>query len=132
MRPFSSIHTAVGTFTMSYNRVTSCLASTRTVYSGLAFSIQGPAALAPPVSWATETISKFLDFSSAYRVCQPGKSSRQPHHDAQVNSSTFLPRKSDNLCTFPFRSGSAKSGAIRDVTWAFCTAGRGPKHQTPY
>jgi hypothetical protein len=35
------------------------------VYSGFAAVIHRAASLAPPVSWAIETISKFLPFNSA-------------------------------------------------------------------
>src|SRR5215475_12228783 len=102
----------------------------RTVYSGLAASIHLPASLTPPVSCATETISKFLSFSSPYIFCQPGRSKRQPHHEAQVSNKTFLPRKSESECNLPLISGSLKSGATSEETKPFCSSGRGPKYQT--
>src|ERR1022692_3706371 len=72
-----------------------------------------PATASPPVSWAAATISKPRSWSSAYTFCQPGRSRRQPHQEAQVTTNTFRPRKSERWTTRPLRSGTAKSGAIR-------------------
>jgi len=49
---------------MLYFCVTICWSSTSAVNSGFAAVIQGPASFAPPVSSATEMISKLLSFSS--------------------------------------------------------------------
>jgi len=49
---------------MPYFCVTICFSSMSAVYSGFAAVIHGPASFAPPVSWATEMISKFLVLSS--------------------------------------------------------------------
>src|ERR1044071_2304687 len=60
-------------------------------------------------------------------VCQPGKSKRHPHHEAQVTNRTFLPRKSERECGFPVRSGRVKFGARDDVR--FCRwSERRPKY----
>src|SRR6476659_997725 len=56
-------------------------------------------------------ISKFLSFSSSYTFCHPARSKRQPHHDAQVSSNTFLPRKSESRTLLPAQSASSKAGA---------------------
>src|SRR5262249_19560028 len=54
------------------------------------------------------------------------------HHDAQVSSRTFFPRKSESECSRPFISGSLKSGAMSELMKAFCTSGRGPKYHTSF
>jgi len=49
---------------MPYFWVTICWPSISAVYSGFAAVIHGPASFAPPVSCATEMISKFPILSS--------------------------------------------------------------------
>ena len=55
----------------------------------------------PAPALATATIVKLRSLSSSYSFCHTGRSRRQPHQEAQVASSTFLPRKSDRLCSLP-------------------------------
>ena len=79
---------------MNWNaELTVCFASTSVVNVAFAASYHLPAAASPPVSCAAATISKLRPFSSSYSFCQPGRSSRHPHQEAHVTTSTFLPRK---------------------------------------
>src|SRR5581483_3642595 len=94
----------------------------------LSGSIHGPASFTPPVSCATETISKFLSFSCSYTACQPGRSKRHPHHEAHVTRKTFLPRKSESECGLPLMSGRVKFGACRELNPCRWSARR-PKYQ---
>src|SRR5438874_6034898 len=66
--------------------------------------------------------------SRSYIACQPGKYSRHPHHEAQVTSKTFLPRKSESEWSLPLISGSIKSGALRDDKPSLWSE-RNPKYQ---
>jgi hypothetical protein len=88
--------------------------------------MDGPAALTPPVSCATETISKFLSFNSLYNFCHPGRSKRQPHHEAQVSSKTFLPRKFEERVQLAIHIGQLEVGRLErgDITVLSSARGR--------
>jgi hypothetical protein len=64
-RPFSSIHTPIGTLMNWKTELTVCLVSTSCVNVAFAASYHLPAAGSPPTSCAAAMISKSRSFSSA-------------------------------------------------------------------
>ena len=64
--------------------------------------------------------------SSTCSACHPGRSYRQPHHDAQVTSTFFLRPKLDHRTARPSMSGNVKSPTTQSVELLAPRCGRRP------
>ena len=111
-----------------------CASSTSETKLVFASSYQGAAAAMPPVSCAAARMTKLVSMDSFSRdsntACQPDRSNRHPHQDAQVSNIIFLPLKSESWTLLPDMSVSVKSGASASFTKLKRLAGMAPKLQT--
>ena len=133
MIPASSIQTPFGTFTIPNSSSTTCPRSTSDGCAGAARSMYGLGASASTSS-ATVTTSRPWGCSSSRSACHPGRSDRQPHHDAQATRSTFWPRSDDSSNASPSMVGSVQLGGNRRgqrLARSRPSPGRGPRSRAP-
>ena len=110
MVPVSSIDNVNGTFVIPNSSTIRCAGSPSDGCVGATAAWNGRAA-STSVSRATVTTVSPAGLSSSCRSCHPGRSKRQPHHDAHASSSTLRPRRPATSNTPPSKSGSTSSGS---------------------
>src|SRR5437773_426700 len=130
IQPRSSIQIMVGTLMMLKRSAVTCSVSMSAGCPGAARSMYGRAS-SKLLSSATVTGVKPRSPSSSYSACQTGRSSRQPHHEAQAMSRVFFPRWSRSECSRPRRSGSVKSGASIEARRSARSVADAPRTATP-